>query len=60
MDGNWNIITEILLVISYTTSYCTKTLFVFWFIFKEVESLVVFLVYIHTTFIQKFSVSFQE
>ncbi len=24
MDGNFNIITEILLVISYTTSYCKK------------------------------------
>ncbi len=24
MDGNCNIITEILLVISYTTSYCKK------------------------------------
>ncbi len=25
MDGNCNIITEILLVISYTTSYCKKS-----------------------------------
>ncbi len=27
MDGNCNIITEILLVISYTTSYCKKKCF---------------------------------
>ncbi len=26
MDGNRNIITEILLVISYTTSYCKKVI----------------------------------